>query len=207
MLVALPSVDRACEVVCRQFIGKLDFLVLTMLTATETRSGQDGVVTRAPLAESNMRERIGVNACVLKASLARLQLYGIVVSVSKAASSTADPGAEETGSLWGVNSETMADSIVYKLNAMTPKKPPPKHRHVMYICPKCKRRATEMEVADSMNETCTAFLCTDPCCNGEMYEDLMPEDDAEDALYAVRGYLQGLCTGIQRALVLSRLDA
>ena len=208
MLIALPEVDRTCEEVCYKFLGTLDYLVLRVLLGSDVHVEETGVSTRLPMAEAHLSSMIGITSCTLKAALTRLRCQGLVVALNRSSSSSDASDTDEKGYLWGVNSETMADAVVFKLDAMTPKKPALRKAEVKFVCCKCGLIAKEVDIADSMNEACTAFLCTDYSCMGEMEEAQQAEEqEAHEAVYAMRGYLQGLCTGIQRALVLYRLDA
>eukprot|EP00966_Prymnesium_polylepis_P282080 6518415-Prymnesium_polylepis.1 len=77
----------------------------------------------------------------------------------------------------------MADAVVFKLDAMTPKKPALRKAEVKFVCCKCGLIAKEVDIADSMNEACTAFLCTDYSCMGEMEEAQQAEEqEAHEAV-------------------------
>lgn len=207
LLTSLPEVDLACKLVCRRFLGVLDFAVLQVLLDCETLTDACGIPTRVPAAETVLQERLKVSSAALKAALTRLRGEGLVVATSRGSSSKDSEDAVEKGCLWGVDSETMADAVVFKLNAMLPPRAVTKSTEVTYVCSKCFQCVTAIEAAASMSDDFSAFLCTDPLCRGEMHETYEAEQEAQDALCNVRADIQELCTGIQRALALSRLDA
>lgn len=207
LLVSFHDLDKASEQVAHIFLGPLESIVLGALIRAPATKCKDGYVYRSMTSDSSLQERMKMSASSIRSTLSHLHEEGMVMCVClKAGSGDAvTVESEERQCLWGVNSERLADALVFKLEkvcAVASSKAPKKTDVQKYRCLKCSKKvsALDFDLSDCMNESGDGFVCDDVFCRGELVEEEAPLEMAHSAFSAAEREARELIRMMQRAL-------